>query len=1027
MTSGESTIGILFRIKAETDDANKKIDETGDKTDRLANLFSKLAGSDVSEKLSGLTLIAGGVAAGIGAVAGAAVAGGTALFALAEKASEAGSEIYDASQKTGLGAETLSSLKYAADEAGSSLEAISGGVTKFSKLVAEAAEGSKEAKKKIEAFGLDPQKAIDDLDGSLAKVFERIAKVENPIVATKMATDAFGKSGADLIPVIKSFDGDMAGLIARAKELGVVLTDEDAAAADEFGDTLDDLKKQAGGAATQFSLGFMPAVTTAMREISGAAADNKKVWREWGEDVGYVLLRFVRGVRVAAAAAKDLFSGNYSATNTLIALQQNAEAYDNDRRQKEIKDNLNDPNRPEWLKQQDKDAGKFGNNDSEKYLSAAGSDKKEKDPTKNWSLTKVLEAMRKGTMGQESSGDKFARNSRTGAMGLFQVTPKNVKNWTRETFEYEMSPEEFKKDAQAQITIFNKYMGAYLQKGLEMSKGDWNKAIRIAAVQWYGTSKKEGLGYDDPKVFQKGEPSRREYTNSVLKRTRKFLIGKDSDFDFDEAEKQAQIAERLRAEAVKNREEQDRQILEINRRTAAEDKAILTKNLAEKLISEKEYSEKVATIDAVNLQTEKTILEQRLTMTELSAEERAKIEEEIARVTSEIKVKNTETETEYIKAQNEELEKQKEIDEKIAQLRAQTAQSERERLNFLAAQERKILVNNLESAKNKKDLEAAQIVLYEFDRKEAELQKQRLLDQLQDEEDAEKRSISLKEKSEEAKLEIENRYKNLRLNVQDEYQEKINEIEEGFLKKAEENSAFGFGGFDVFVSSFVQGISKYLEGVVLLEDANGRLQFSFDQAFSSIAQLGLQAFSSLAQGFGQMVANWVLYGDQGGSSLRKMTAQILANVAQTAATYAIMCLAAAALATTVFGAALLGGTPAQFLAAAALFGAVAVGTALVGRAVAGDSFKQANNQSASNQAQINSGGSGGSRSGNGGSAYSSSGNERTIVEEDRLRRESVQRHEHVLKLDRGLMVETISSNIRDRGELHGLIIETADS
>lgn len=63
-------------------------------------------------------------------------------------------------------------------------------------------------------------------------------------------------------------------------------------------------------------------------------------------------------------------------------------------------------------------------------------------------------------------------------------------------------------------------------------------------------------------------------------------------------------------------------------------------------------------------------------------------------------------------------------------------------------------------------------------------------------------------------------------------------------------------------------------------------------------------------------------------------------MAATATVYALMCLAAAALATTVFGGALMGGTPAQFLKAAALFGAVAVGTALAGRAVAGDSFSQ---------------------------------------------------------------------------------------
>lgn len=120
-------------------------------------------------------------------------------------------------------------------------------------------------------------------------------------------------------------------------------------------------------------------------------------------------------------------------------------------------------------------------------------------------------------------------------------------------------------------------------------------------------------------------------------------------------------------------------------------------------------------------------------------------------------------------------------------------------------------------------------------------------------------------------------------------------------------------------------------------------------ALQSLKSIGLDAFQSLASGFGQLVSNWVLYGDAGAGGLRKLTASILSNVAATATTYALMCLAAAALATTVFGGALMGGTPAQFLKAAALFGAVAIGTAVAGRAIAGDSFSNGSNGGGSTQ------------------------------------------------------------------------------
>lgn len=110
--------------------------------------------------------------------------------------------------------------------------------------------------------------------------------------------------------------------------------------------------------------------------------------------------------------------------------------------------------------------------------------------------------------------------------------------------------------------------------------------------------------------------------------------------------------------------------------------------------------------------------------------------------------------------------------------------------------------------------------------------------------------------------------------------------------------------------------------------------------------MALDAFQAMADGFGAMVEQWVLYGNAGEGGLRKMVASVLANVARIAATYAIMSLAAAALATTVWGAALLGGTPAQFLQAAALFGAVAVAAAVAGRFTAGNLFQQTSEQAA---------------------------------------------------------------------------------
>jgi tape measure domain-containing protein len=260
----------------------------------------------------------------------------------------------------------------------------------------------------------------------------------------------------------------------------------------------------------------------------------------------------------------------------------------------------------------------------------------------------------------------------------------------------------------------------------------------------------------------------------------------------------------------------------------------------------------------------------------------------------------------------------------------------------------------------------ALIKLRDFEIAEAERQNEARQDRLELELEAAFASVKGKEDEEAQKAAITEIYRQKALLSEEEFQIRLQEIKDSFNPGIEQGEAQEGAG--VF-APIVNGIGEYLENIGILEEANGRLQFSFSNTFKTIADLGMQAFGQLAAGFGQMIANWVLGTGQGESSLRKLTATILANVAQTAATYAIMCLAAAALASTVFGAALMGGTPAQFLAAAAIFGAVALGTALVGRAVAGDKFKNKDAaQGAFNQQSAAS--TGGSRSGQSGGAFS---------------------------------------------------------
>lgn len=289
-----NALEIALRIKADSSQAETELKKFKNELkgldkaskDSLAPLERLAASAGLSaDKFNTLKTGALAAVAGIGAIVGVAAATGTALFKLASSAAEFGGAIFDASEKTGLSAQTLSALKFAADQSGSSLEAITNATAKFAKVVGDAADGSDEATAKLKKFGVEPQDAINNLDGALSKVFKTIVEAKPGVEQLALAQLAFGRSGAELLPTLKSFDGDMAKLIATAKALGLTLSDEDAKAADEFGDNVQILEDQLGALSRTIGREVLPVFNKMAKDFSGFLKENQGLATSWATAV----------------------------------------------------------------------------------------------------------------------------------------------------------------------------------------------------------------------------------------------------------------------------------------------------------------------------------------------------------------------------------------------------------------------------------------------------------------------------------------------------------------------------------------------------------------------------------------------------------------------------------------------------------------------------------------------------------------------------------------------------------------------
>ena len=229
------------------------------------------------------------------------------LAGTAKVFADMGSELTDMSQRTGVSVEALSELGYAAEMSGADMATLEGGLRKMQKTIAEAASGSQSAQEALGALGI----TINDLknlapDEQFALIAARLAEVQNPTQRAAAAMEVFGKSGTKLLPMMAGGARGLEEMRQKARDLGLVMSSEDAAAADDFGDALDSLWKVLKMGAFTIGSALAPVLKGLAERVMGViktVAD----WIKQNKDV--VVTAFKMAAAVAAGGAALMVLG----------------------------------------------------------------------------------------------------------------------------------------------------------------------------------------------------------------------------------------------------------------------------------------------------------------------------------------------------------------------------------------------------------------------------------------------------------------------------------------------------------------------------------------------------------------------------------------------------------------------------------------------------------------------------------------------------------------------------------------------
>lgn len=231
MASIFSIFGNVYLDSEKAEKGIKEITKQGADADKsLGERFSNIAGNAVK----------------IGAaVWGAASVVGGAAVSMVSKFTDTAGSIDDASKRVGLSAEEYQKWAYAASQSGIEQSKLETLMKKQQTVFADASNGVDSAANAYKQLGIDI-KGMTAGDAFNAAITS-LADMEDETKRNAIANDLFGKSYADLAPLLSGGSDGINKLKQEASDLGMVMSNDAVSSGEALGDSIDKIKGALSG------------------------------------------------------------------------------------------------------------------------------------------------------------------------------------------------------------------------------------------------------------------------------------------------------------------------------------------------------------------------------------------------------------------------------------------------------------------------------------------------------------------------------------------------------------------------------------------------------------------------------------------------------------------------------------------------------------------------------------------------------------------------------------------------------------
>lgn len=227
-----------------------------------------------------LTAAFSGGAAGAAAFSAAVVKLAADLVKLSDAAAKHGDQVATLATKYNMSAQSIQQFQYMSELVDVSMETITGSLSKLTRNMDSARDGTGAAAEAFAALGV----SVTNSDGSLrsandvfAEAIDALGRVGSETDRDALAMDIFGKSAMELNPLIKEGSDGLRELADEAANSGYVMSDKMISVLQQGDDATQRLDKAMEGLKNTIGAGVTP-IVAGWKMILAEAADNMSVF-----------------------------------------------------------------------------------------------------------------------------------------------------------------------------------------------------------------------------------------------------------------------------------------------------------------------------------------------------------------------------------------------------------------------------------------------------------------------------------------------------------------------------------------------------------------------------------------------------------------------------------------------------------------------------------------------------------------------------------------------------------------------------